>query len=106
VQNSGTDDYKKLTRTTRYLRATSGLEITLEADNPARINWWVGASFALHPNIQSHTGVVMTFGGGDFYESSTKKKLNTKRSTEAELVPVNNALPQVSSTTQFLNTAF
>jgi len=74
VQNSGTDDYKKLTRTTRYLRATSGLEITLEADNPARINWWVGASFALHPNIQSHTGVVMTFGGGDFYESSTKKE--------------------------------
>ena len=103
VQNPDTDDYKKLTRTMRYLRGTSGLGLTLKADNIAKISWWVDASFAVHPNMRSHTGVVLTLGGGAVYGSSTKQKLNTRSSTEAELVGVNDALPQVLWTRQFLN---
>jgi len=45
----------------------------------------------------------LTLGGGAFYGSSTKQKLNTRSSTEAELVGVNDALPQVLWTRQFLN---
>jgi len=46
--------------------------------------------------------VVLSFGGGAIYGSSTKQKLNTRSSTEAELVGVNDALPQVLWTRQFL----
>jgi len=91
VQNPDTDDYKKLTKTMRYLRGTSGLGLTLKADNLARKSWWV----------RSHTGVVLTLGGGAVYGSTTKQKLNTRSSTEAELVGVNGALPQVLWTRQF-----
>jgi hypothetical protein len=42
----------------------------------------------VHPNIKSHTGGIMTMGKGAVYGTSTWKKLNTKSSTEAELVGV------------------
>jgi hypothetical protein len=44
-------------------------------------------SFAIHPDLKSHTGGIMTYDGGAFQSSSRKQKLNTRRSTdEAELV--------------------
>ena len=45
----------------------------------------------------------MSLGGGAVYGSSTKQKLNTRISTEAELVGVNDALPQVLWTRKFSN---
>jgi len=71
----------------RYLRAW--------ADTKGRQRWWVHAYAAVHPNMQSHTGLVLTLGGGAVYGSSTKQKLNTNSSTKAELVDVNDAFPQV-----------
>ena len=44
----------------------------------------------------------MTLGKGAFYGASTKQKLNTTSSTEAELVGVNNLMPQVLWTRYFL----
>ena len=55
------------------------------------------------PNMRSHTGVVLTLGGGAVYGSYTKQKLNTRSSTEAKLVGVNDALPQVLWTRQFFH---
>ena len=55
------------------------------------------------PNMRSLTAVVLSLGGGAVYGSSRKQKLNTRRSTEAELVGVNDALPQVLWIRQFLN---
>jgi len=46
-------------------------------------SWWVDASFAVHPNMRSHTGGVMTLGSGGAYSVSTKQKLNTRSSTES-----------------------
>ena len=43
--------------------------------------------------MRSHTGAVMTFGRGAALSMSTKQKINTKSSTEAELVGVDDALP-------------
>jgi len=96
------DDYKKLARSMRYLRATSKLKLTLQAEDLSKMNWWVDASFAVHPNMRSHTGVVLSFGDGAIYGPSSKQKLNTRSWTEAELVGVNDALPQVLWTRQFL----
>jgi len=62
----------------------------------------VDASFAVDPNMRRHTGVLLSMGVRAIYRSSTKQKLNTRSSTEAELVGVNDALPQVLWTRQFL----
>jgi hypothetical protein len=89
------DNYKKLGRTMKYLRWTIGLPLILEADNLHIIKWWVDASYAVHPGMARHTGGMMTLGKGATYGTSTRQKINTKSSTEAELVGVNDVMPQV-----------
>jgi hypothetical protein len=95
VKEPNRDDYKKLGRVMKYPRRTLNMPLTLEADNPHIIIWWVDASYAVHPDMKSHTGGMMTFGKGVAYRTSTRQKINTKSSTEAELVGVNDVMPQV-----------
>jgi hypothetical protein len=50
----------------------------------------------------NHTGGVMSMGTGAAYSTSKKQKLNTKSSTKAELVGINDVLPQPLWTKYFL----
>jgi hypothetical protein len=102
VKEPDTDDYKKLTRTMRYLRGTADMPLTLESENISIIKWWVDASYAVHPDMKSHTGGMRTLGKGTVYGAFTKQKLNTKSSTKAKLVGVNDLMPQVLWTRYFL----
>jgi hypothetical protein len=60
---------------------TSKLVLRLSADNLNIIKWWVDASYAVHPDMQSHTGGTMSMGTSAVYYSSKRQKLNTKSST-------------------------
>ena len=79
------NDYIMLNRVMRYLQATSEMPLTLEADGTNVIKWWADASYAVHPDMRSHTGGAMSLGQGVIYGTSTRQKLTTKSSTEAEL---------------------
>jgi hypothetical protein len=96
------DDYKKLVRVIQYLRGAAKMPLTLEGDNTSIIKCWVGASFAVHLDMKSHTGGAMNLGKGVVYGTSTWQKLNRKSSTEAELVGVNDVMPQILWTRYFL----
>ena len=87
------DDWKKLIRLLGYLKETLFLPLILGSDDTGTIYWYVDASFAVHHNMRSHTGGMMTFGTGAAISMSTKQKINTKSSTEAELVGVDDTLP-------------
>jgi hypothetical protein len=102
VQAPTTDDQHKLSRVIKYLRKNRELVLTLRADNINIVKWWVDAAFAVHKDMRSHTGGVMSMGAGAVYSSSQKQKMNTKSSTEAELVGANDVLPQVLWTRYFL----
>jgi len=102
VQSPDTDDYKKLGRVMKYLRRTIAMPLTLKANNMSIIKWWVDASFAVHKDMRSHTGQVMSLGRGAGYASSGKQKINTTSSTEAELVGMADALRQVLWTRYFI----
>ena len=102
VMGPDADDYKKLARCIRYLRGTRDLCLTLEADEDGKIHWWVDASFAVHPDMKSHTGAALSLGRGAAYTMSTRQKINTKSSTEAELVGVDDAMPIIIWTRNFL----
>ena len=99
VREPDTDDYKKLTKVMQYIRNTKNMTLTIEPDDEAK--WWVDSSYAVHPNMKSHTGIYMTLGKGAPYTASCKQKLNTKSSTEAELVAVDDAMGQVLWTRHF-----
>jgi hypothetical protein len=75
----------------------------LGADNFNIVKWWVGASYGVHLDMRSHTGgAIMSMGTGAVYSASKKQKLNTKSSTEAELVGINDVLPQALWTKYFM----
>jgi len=100
VKELDEDDYKKFTKVMQYIRNTKHLTLTIESS--ADPKWWVDSSYAVHPDMRSHTGVVMTLGRGTTYSASTKQKLNMKSSTEAELVAIDDAMAQVLWTRHFL----
>jgi len=99
VKEPDTDDYKKLTKVMQYIRNTKDITLTIEPDDEAK--WWVDSSYAVHPDMKSQTGIYMTLGKGATYTASCKQKLNTKSSTEAELVAVDDAMGQVLWTRHF-----
>ncbi len=76
VSESDYDDCKKSARCVKYLRDTKSLSLTLEAGNNAIVQWWIVASFAIHKDVRSHTGAVLTIGKGAVYSMFTKQKIN------------------------------
>ncbi len=64
--------------------------------------WYVDALFAVHLNMRRHTGGGMTMGRGFPISVSTKQELNTKSSTESELVGSDNMMPIILWTCCFL----
>jgi hypothetical protein len=95
VKGPDTDDYKKLHHVIKYLWGSPNLVLTLEADNVHVIKWWVNSSFEVHRDMRSHTGETFSLGKGSPYSTLTRQKLNTKSSTEAELVAVDDVMPLI-----------
>jgi hypothetical protein len=78
------------------------MPLTLGGDSSGVLNWYVDASFAVHPNMCGHTGSGLTLGKGFPIVSSTKQKLNTRSSTESKLVGVDDMMSSILWTRYFL----
>ena len=102
VKDPDEDDWKKLIRLLRYLNGTKNISLTIEASDVLNPLWWADASFAVHPDMKSHTGGIMTLGKGAIQSISRKQKLNTKSSTEAGLVGADDVLSDVLWTNNFM----
>jgi hypothetical protein len=95
VRAPGINDWRKLSHLMEYLRVDRLHPLILSANGSGVLMWYVDASFAVHPNMLSHTGGGLTMGRGFPIVSSTKQKLNTQSSTESELVGVDDMMPIV-----------
>ena len=102
VKSPDVDDWKKLIRLIRYLRGTPELALTLRVDKEIVVRWWVDGSFAVHPNMRGHSGGCMSLGAGVIAPGSNKQKLNTRSSTESELVAVDDFMASLLWTNNFL----
>ena len=102
VKEPDEGDWEKLIRLLRYLNGTEEAKLILSAENLSVIKWYVDAAFAVHTDFKSHTGAVMTFGQGAIQTLSRKQKLNTKSSTDAELVGADDAAVMILWTMLFL----
>jgi hypothetical protein len=102
VSKPDVDDQKKLRRVICYLHSTRGMHLTLEADDLQVIKWWVDASFAVHRDMRSHTGGTMSMGKGAVCSASLRQKINTRSSTAAEIVGVDDMMPAIMWTRQFM----
>jgi Reverse transcriptase (RNA-dependent DNA polymerase) len=102
VSKSTKQDQRKLLRLLQYISGTLDLTLTIGADDLSCIRTWVDAAYAVHPDMKSHTGGVISMGTGGLVCKSSKQKLNTKISTEAELVGATDYLPNTIWSRLFL----
>jgi hypothetical protein len=86
VREPHESDWDKLKRLLKYLNGTRKDVLTLSADDLGVIQWFADAAFSVHTDYKSHTGGVMMMGLGAMISASCKQRLNTRSSTEAELV--------------------
>jgi hypothetical protein len=78
------------------------LLVTLSADSTSVLKWWVDGSHATHPNFRGHSGGCLSLGKGMPITGSNKQKLNTRSSTETELVAADDFMPMIIWTNLFL----
>ena len=79
-------DQRKLKRLLEYINGTLDLVLTIGSDDLSLMYTYVDAAYGVHADCRSQTGGVTTFGIGGIVCRASKQKLNTKSSTEAELV--------------------
>ena len=99
---STADDYHKLDRVLKYLNGTAEFGMVLEADKEITVIVFADASYGVHADGKSHTGVNITLGRGAVFVRSAKQKIVSKSSTEAELIGLTDSLTQAIWTREFL----
>jgi hypothetical protein len=102
VKHPDEDDWGKLKCVLKYLKGTRYPKLTLSADSLSILQWFVDASHQIHEDYKGHTGAFLTFGAGAITSSSNKQKMNTKSSTETELVAVHDKSGDILWTKNFL----
>ena len=102
VKEPTKQDWHKLVRMMKFLCNTKDDVLTLRADALNIIKWFIDAAFAVHPDFKGHTGAVMTMGKGAMIAISKKQKVNTRSSTECELIGSDDVIGKVLWTRNFV----
>ena len=77
------------------MKATKDKVAKISVDDTQTIKWYINSSFAVHRDMRSHTGAIMTLGQGAIISDSTKQKVNARSSTESEMIAVDNTLSKI-----------
>ena len=92
VKSPSVEDDKKLDRLICYLRATRDQCLRLGCTAPLHVIVSIDAAFANRDKMRSATGMCVTLGTGYFITTSKVQKLNSKSSTEAEIIAVSDGM--------------
>jgi hypothetical protein len=103
AQTCTREDMNKLDRVVEYVRGTPDRGIVIDFGPNPQTKAYIDASWAPHKRDgKSHSGGFIKVGNsGPLYVTSTKQKIVTKSSTEAELVAVSDIASEVISINNF-----
>ena len=96
------EDMSKLNKLLRYINYTKHFNITIDGKDILKPWISIDASYGVHSDRKSHSGVVVGIGGGGIICKSSKQKIVSKSSTEAEIVAVSDGLTIALHLGQFL----
>ncbi len=80
----------------------SFLKQRLTVDNLSMLKWYVDGSHNVHRDCRGHGGAVFSLGRGATSSYSRKIKLNTRSSTETELVTADMFMPEMLWSLHFI----
>jgi hypothetical protein len=96
------DNWKKLLRVLGYLKGTLHFELTISCNSLDKLTWYIDGSYGIHEDMKGHSGAVLMIGDSTVLSRSNKQKVNTRSSTEAELITVDDTLPTVQWAKSFM----
>lgn len=103
VTRPSEEDERKLIRVLNYLNCHPDLVMRFSGCPGSFIRAYVDASYAVHIDGKSHSGVVVTVGdAGTVHVGSKKQKLVAKSSTEAELIALGDELSPILFANHFI----
>jgi hypothetical protein len=102
VKSPTVEDSKKLMQVLGYLKQTKKYIISLKPAKMAQVEAYIDASYAIHEDGKSHTGLIVMIGGVAVFSASRKQKCVCKSPTEAELVALSDNLGFVELFQEFL----
>jgi hypothetical protein len=82
TSKSDENDWQKLIKILEFLKGTINDVLTVEADDLYFLYWFIDATFAVHYDMKSHTGLVFTLGKGAIISCSRKQKTNSRSRTK------------------------
>ncbi len=86
----------------KYLTGTKHLKLTLTVKNLGLLKWYVGGSHNVHWDCKGHGRAIFTMGKGSALCYSRMIKLNTRRSTETELLAADMYMPEMLWSLNFI----
>ena len=101
VLSPTSEDQLKLDRILGYLQSTLGQKLVLNVGDHPQLRAFVDSSFGTYNDCKSVTGIVIMLGNAPVYFKSSKQKIVTRSSTEAELVGISDSLSQILWTREY-----
>ena len=102
VKSPSQQDMSKLEYCLMYLYQTKRMNLILSTAADLSLSFYIDSSYGVHSDLKSHSGICASFGRGVIYAQSVKQKLNTRSSTEAELVGIGDGINTVIWFVNFL----
>ena len=96
------DEYKKLARIMRYIWTTIDLLLNFESDRTNILKWFMNGDFSIHSDMKSRIRGGLTLEKVKAYATSTRQKIIFYISTKADLVGMDNIMPQLFWTHYFM----
>lgn len=102
VQKSCEKDMESLNVLLRYLNKTASRKMRFKSGGEVKVIAFIDASYAVHADGRSRTGILIILGGATIMAKSSKQKLGTKSSTESEVVALSDGASEVLWVLEFL----
>ena len=79
------------------------MELTLEAESMDSILWQISAVYGIHPYLKGRSSGMMLFLNGPVASKSSKHRINSRSSTQSEIIGVDDRIPGVLWMFHFLS---
>ena len=103
VTCANNEDLVKLSRVIGYLMKTREYELIFNIELTSRLEVFIDASFSIHQDGKSQSGMIIKFCGATVYWKSNKQGMVSKSSTESELIALSDFCTIVIEFNHFLS---
>jgi len=102
VKRPDMDDWKKMMRVLGYLKETINFELVISCEELRNLTWYIDGSYAVYDDMKGQSGSLLMIGKNAVLSQSNKQKVNTRSSTETELIAVDDTLPTIQWASLFM----